>query len=70
MTAKLSAIAIERKKDDFCHGKNQSHNYIFFLIINIRKFDWKNKRLKEDAAFLPGMAGALFLFEVITQSIN
>ena len=43
---------------------------VFFLIINIRKFDWKNKRLKEDAAFLPGMAGALFLFEVITQSIN
>ena len=43
---------------------------VFFLIINIRKFDWKNKRLKEDAAFLPGMAGALFWFEVITQSIN
>ena len=43
---------------------------VFFLIVNIRKFDWKNKRLKEDAAFLPGMAGALFWFEVITQSIN
>lgn len=43
---------------------------VFFLIMNIRKFNWKNKRLKEDAAFLPGMAGALFWFEVITQSIN
>lgn len=43
---------------------------VFFLIVNIRKFDWKNKRLKEDAAFLPGMVGALFWFEVITQSIN
>ena len=43
---------------------------VFFLIINIRKFDWKKKRLKEDAAFLPGMAVALFWFEVITQSIN
>ena len=43
---------------------------VFFLIMNIRKFNWKNKRLNEDAAFLPGMAGALFWFEVITQSIN
>ena len=43
---------------------------VFFLIINIRKFDWKKKRLKEDAAFLTGMAVALFWFEVITQSIN
>ena len=43
---------------------------VFFLIMNIRKFNWKYKRLKEDAAFLPGMAGALFWFEVITQSIN
>ena len=43
---------------------------VFFLIMNIRKFDWKKKRLKEDAAFLPGMAVALFWFEVITQSIN
>ena len=43
---------------------------VFFLILNIRRFDWKKKRLKEDAAFLPGMAGAIFLLEVIIQRMN
>lgn len=31
---------------------------VLFLIFHIRKFDWKGKRMKEEAAFLPGMAGA------------
>ena len=43
---------------------------VFFLILNIRRFDWKKKRLKEDAEFLPGMAGAIFLLEVIIQRMN
>ena len=43
---------------------------VFFLMLNIRRFDWKKKRLKEDAAFLPGMAGAIFLLEVIIQRMN
>ena len=36
-----------------------------FLIGNAKKFNWKKKRLEEDAAFLPGMAGALILIEII-----
>ena len=43
---------------------------VFFLMLNIRRFDWKKKRLKEDAAFLPGMARAIFLLEVIIQRMN
>ncbi len=38
---------------------------VLFLLGNIKKLDLKNKRLKEDAAFLPGMASAAFLLEVI-----
>ena len=37
---------------------------IFFLAGNAKKFNWKTKRLEEDAAFLPGMAGAMMLLEV------
>ena len=35
-----------------------------FLILNIKNFDWKRIKLKEDAAFLPGMAGALVILEL------
>ena len=42
---------------------------VFFLILNIRRFDWKKKRLKEDAAFLPGMAGAMMIMELSRMSI-
>ena len=28
---------------------------VLFLFGNIKKFDWKNKRLKEETAFLPGV---------------
>lgn len=35
-----------------------------FLILNIKNFDWKRRKLKEDAAFLPGMAGALVILEL------
>lgn len=41
---------------------------VLFLIFNIRKFDWKNKTMKEEAAFLPGMAGAAIFLEVILNS--
>lgn len=41
----------------------------FFLIINIRKFDWKNKIMKEEVAFLPGMAGAMMILELSRMSI-
>lgn len=34
---------------------------VFFLIINVRRFDWKQKRFKEEVAFLPGMAGAMMI---------
>ena len=37
---------------------------VLFLIFNIRKFDWKNKTMKEETAFLPGMAGAMLIFEL------
>lgn len=37
---------------------------ILFLVGNAKKFNWKAKRLEEDAAFLPGMAGAIMLLEV------
>ncbi len=42
---------------------------VFFLIINIHRFDWKKKRLKEDAAFLPGMAAAMMIMELSRMSI-
>ena len=42
---------------------------VFFPILNIRRFDWKKKRLKEDAAFLPGMAGAMMIMELSRMSI-
>ena len=35
-----------------------------FLILNIKNFDWKRIKLKEDVAFLPGMAGALVILEL------
>ena len=35
-----------------------------FLILNMKNFDWKRRKLKEDAAFLPGMAGALVILEL------
>ena len=35
-----------------------------FLILNMKKFNWKRRKLKEDAAFLPGMAGALVILEL------
>jgi len=34
---------------------------LLFLLFNIRKVDWKKKKFKEEAAFLPGMAGALLI---------
>jgi len=34
---------------------------LLFLLFNIRNLDWKKKKFKEEAAFLPGMAGALLL---------
>ena len=34
---------------------------VFFLIINVRRFDWKKKRFKEEVAFLPGMAVAMMI---------
>ena len=37
---------------------------VLFLILNIRKFDWKKKSMKEEAAFLPGMAGAMMIMEL------
>lgn len=37
---------------------------VLFLIFNIRKFDWKNKTMKEETAFLPGMAGAMLIYEL------
>ena len=36
-----------------------------FLIGNAKKFNWKKKRLEEDAAFLPGMAGAFFILRLV-----
>lgn len=38
---------------------------VIFLIINIKNFDWKVKRMKSEAAFLPGMACAAFFLELI-----
>lgn len=38
---------------------------VIFLIINIKNFDWKVKRMKSEAAFLPGMACAVFFLELI-----
>lgn len=37
---------------------------VLFMIFNIRKFNWKNKTMKEETAFLPGMAGAMLIFEL------
>lgn len=37
---------------------------VLFLILNIRKFNWKKKSMKEEAAFLPGMAGAMMIMEL------
>ncbi len=42
---------------------------MLFLIINIHRFDWKKKRLKEDTAFLPGMAVAMMIMELSRMSI-
>lgn len=36
-----------------------------FLLGNAKKFNWKKKRLEEDAAFLPGMAGAFFILRLV-----
>lgn len=38
---------------------------ILFLIFNVQKFDWKNKIMKEETAFLPGMTGAVLLLQFI-----
>ena len=38
---------------------------VLFLLGNITNFDWNKKRLKNDAAFLPGMAGAFFILEIV-----
>ena len=40
---------------------------MIFLIVNIKKFDWKKKRFKEDAAFLPGMAAAVFFLKLFLK---
>ena len=37
---------------------------IVFLILNIRKFDWKTKKFREEAAFLPSMAVAMMIMEL------
>lgn len=42
---------------------------VFFLIINIRKVDWKNKTMKEETAFLPGMVAAMMILELSRMSI-
>ena len=34
---------------------------LLFLLFNIRKIDWKQKRLKEEGAFLPGMVGGMLI---------
>lgn len=34
---------------------------ILFVVFHIRKFDWKKKKLREEAAFLPAMAGAMMV---------
>ena len=36
-----------------------------FLLGSAKKFNWKKKRLEEDAAFLPGMAGAFFILRLV-----
>ena len=38
---------------------------VLFLLGNITKFDWKKRKLKTDAAFLPSMAGAFYILELI-----
>ncbi len=39
---------------------------LLFLISNLRKFDWKHRRMKEETAFLPAMAvAALIIFLLI-----
>ena len=38
---------------------------VLFLLGNITKFDWKKRKLKTDAAFLPSMAGAFYILESI-----
>ena len=43
---------------------------LIFLISNIRNFDWKRKRMKGDEAFLPGMAGAIILIELVMQNMK
>lgn len=40
---------------------------VIFLLVNIKKFDWRKKRFKEDAAFLPGMAVAVFFLELFLK---
>ena len=38
---------------------------VLFLMFNIRNFDWKSRRMKKEAAFLPGMATAISIMELI-----
>lgn len=38
---------------------------VLFLVFNIRNFDWKSRRMKKEAAFLPGMATAISIMELI-----
>ncbi len=37
---------------------------VLFLIFNIRKFDLRKKTMKEETAFLPGMAVAMVVFDL------
>ena len=43
---------------------------LIFLISNIRKFNWKRLRMKTDSAFLPAMAGAMLVMEVLLQYLQ
>ena len=40
---------------------------LFFLICNMKKFDWKNKTLMEETAYLPSMAIAM---EMMLLGVN
>lgn len=42
---------------------------VLFLIFHIREFDWKSKKMKEEAAFLPGMAGAVFILDILLRNV-
>ena len=43
---------------------------LIFLISNIRKFDWKRLRMKAEVAFLPAMAAAMLVMEVLLQYLQ